>query len=210
MATPKAYGLTGNIATGKTTAAHIFESLGVPVIYADDIAHELYQEKTALVQEIVKIFGKTILDEQGNLDRQKLANLVFQDEAQRKQLEKIVHPKIIEEVRKRIRTLFDEGQPLVLVEAALLFESGYDRDFHGTLVVTCSEEEQMRRLCRDRGMPEKDAKQRMAAQMPLSEKVKRATLVLENTGTLDELREKSKEVYEKIKAKVTRKVPLWH
>ena len=156
------------------------------------------------------MFGQSVFNPDETLNRQKLGELVFSDPKKRKLLETLIHPLIMERVRSLIRKFFDQGQPLVLVEAALLFEAGYDKEFHGMIVVTCTPEQQMERLCQRAGIGKEKALQMIDSQMALSEKVKRATFVVDNSGSLEQTSASAKEVFEKIKAKKERKTPRWN
>lgn len=207
---PKAYGLTGGISTGKSTVADFFKKRGVPVIEADLISREICQKGEEGWKRIKEVFGESVFEPDGTLNRQKLGELVFSDAKKRKLLETLTHPLIMESVRRKIRAYFDEGQPLVLVEAALLFEAGYEKEFHGMIVVTCKSEQQIKRLCDRSGMSKDKALQMIGSQMPLSEKVKRATFVIDNSGTLEETEKSAQEVFDKIKAKKERKTPRWN
>ena len=207
---PKAYGLTGAISTGKSAVACFFKKWGVPVIEADVISRQICQKGKEGWKRIKEVFGQTVFDSHGELNRQKLGELVFSDPKKRKLLEMITHPLIMEGVRGQIRKYFDHGEPLVLVEAALLFEAGYDKEFHGMIVVTCKPEQQIERLCQRAAISPDKALQMISAQMPLSEKVKRATFVIDNSGSLEETEEAAKHVFDKIKAKKERKTPRWN
>ncbi|MBI3019581.1 MAG: dephospho-CoA kinase [Deltaproteobacteria bacterium] len=207
---PKAYGLTGGISTGKSTVADFFRKWGVPVIEADLISREICQKGKEGWKRIKEVFGDDVFDPDGALNRQKLGEMVFSNEKKRKLLEMITHPLIMEHVRGQIREYFDQGQPLVLVEAALLFEAGYDKEFHGMMVVTCSPEQQLERLCQRAGVGQDKALQMISSQMPLSEKAKRATFVIDNSGSLEQTEEAAREVFDKIKAKKERRTPQWN
>ncbi len=207
---PKAYGLTGGISTGKSTVAQFFQKWGVTVIEADKISREICQKDKEGWKRIKEVFGESVFDPDGELNRQKLGDLVFSDAKKRKLLEAITHPLIMERARSLIRKHFDEGQPLVLVEAALLFEAGYDKEFHGIIVVTCKPEQQVKRLCQRAGIDKDKALQMIDSQMPLAQKVKRATFVIDNSGTLQQTQATTKHVFDKIKAKKERKAPTWN
>ncbi len=207
---PKAYGLTGGISTGKSTVAGFFRKWGVAVIEADLISREICQKGQEGWKRIKEVFGKEVFDPDETLNRKKLGELVFSDEKKRKLLETITHPLIMEQVRSQIRKYFDARQPLVLVEAALLFEAGFDKEFHGMIVVTCKSEQQLERLCQRAGMGKDKALQMIRSQMPLQEKAKRAMFVIDNSGALEQTEEASKNVFDKIKAKKERRTPRWN
>ena len=207
---PKAYGLTGGISTGKSTVADFFRKWGVAIIEADLISREICQKGEEGWKRIKEVFGEGVFDSSGELKRQKLAEIVFLDSKKRKLLEAITHPLIMEKARSQIRKYFDQGQPLVLVEAALLFETGYDKEFHGMIVVTCTPNQQVERLCQRAGVSKDKALQMISTQMPLSEKIKRATFIIDNSGSLEQTQKIAEQVFDKIKAKKERKVPRWN
>ncbi len=190
--------LTGNIACGKSTVAALLAQLGVPIIDADQVAKELSSRGSPVLHQIVKKFGSAVLDARGNLDRQKLRESVFRDEAQRKELEAILHPAIRARSAELINEQFEAGKTAVIYEASLVIESGRHQDFDGILLITCSEDSQLQRLlAREPGLSAELAGRMTAAQMPQLEKQRFATWTLENSGTTDELRLKVREWFEK-------------
>lgn len=207
---PKAYGLTGGIASGKSVVADLFREFDVPVIEADVVSHELCEPEKEGAVAIKEAFGLDFLDEQGAVNRQKMGKLVFSDPVQRKKLEAIMHPLIIKSIQRKIRGYFDQGKPLVLVEAALLMESGNDKIFHGTIVVSCSQAQQLARLMARDGFSKKEAMRRIQSQWSIEKKIEKATFVIDNVGSIENLRQKVKSVYEKIKAKKEQNPPVWN
>jgi dephospho-CoA kinase len=210
MAMPKAYGLTGGICSGKSTVADLFKGYGVPVLNADDISREVCQKGQSAWVEIKKIFGEGVLNNDESLNRKKLSEIVFSDPKKRQILEGIQHPLIMKRIKEEIKKLFDAGQSLVLVEAALILEAGYEKDFHGLIVVDCKSEQQIKRLCEREKISQKKALKIIEAQMPLIEKVKKATFVIDNSMTLKETKKNTEAVFNKVKAKKERKQPQWH
>jgi len=180
----KRIGLTGPIGGGKSTVAEILRGAGVPVLDADAIAHEgLFAER----EVICAAFPEAC--EEGVPDRKKLAAVVFKNDAARKKLEAILHPYVRRQIAERLARLEREGAPLVVLEIPLLFETGWERDLDGVLVVTAPAELRYQRLWA-RGIAEAEARRREAAQLPPGEKVRRADWVIENAGSRAELREK--------------------
>ena len=179
-------GLTGGICTGKSTVSRMLADLGARIVDSDAIAHEIQGPGQAAHAAIVREFGTGVLDEAGRIDRGRLGALVFGDPARRAALEGIMHPAIIAESDRRVRAALAEGIPLVVVDAALLVEVGRHRKFPRLIVVAASEAEQIRRLRARNGLSEVEARQRLAAQMPLAEKRRHAHHVIENSGTLAE------------------------
>jgi dephospho-CoA kinase len=176
-------GLTGNIATGKSTVAKMMEELGATVIDADALVHELQRKGTPVYDEIVAAFGPGILDRAGEIDRKALGSIVFADPEKLRALESIVHPAVLIESARRIA---EAPTPIVVYEAIKLIEAGRAEMCDALWVVTARSDVQLQRLMRDRRMSEAEARQRIAAQPPQREKIERATVVIDNGGTLEE------------------------
>ncbi len=179
-------GLTGNIATGKSAVAQMLRDLGATVIDADALVHELQGKGTPTYEAIVAAFGPGILDRAGEIDRRALGAMVFADPAQLRRLESIVHPAVLTESMRRIQAA---DTPVVVYEAIKLIEAGRAEMCDALWVVTARPEVQLERLRRDRNMSEAEARQRIGAQPPQSEKIKRATVVIDNNGALQETRQ---------------------
>lgn len=185
---PYYLGLTGNIASGKSTVGKMLVELGVyRYIDADAIVHDLYLPGQPLVAQLSQEFGTGILDASGGVDRKKLGALVFNDGEQLRQLESIVHPAVQEAVIGQIRQIPD-GKVGVL-DAIKLIESGYAPFCHGIWIVRCDPAIQLRRLVEQRGMSEDEARARLASQPPLEPKIAQATAIIDNNGTLEDLRQ---------------------
>jgi dephospho-CoA kinase len=177
--------LTGGIATGKSYCLAQFAARGVPVIDADKLARLALAPGSAGLAAVIQRFGPSLLREDGSLDRKALAGIVFADRSARAELEAIVHP----EVYRRIREWFGKLPPATAVAIAdipLLFETGHEHDFDAVIVAACSPAEQLRRLAARDGLREEEARARLAAQWPISEKVKRADYVIPTGGTFAE------------------------
>lgn len=179
-------GLTGGIASGKSTVAERFVKHGAELIDADAVAREVTQPGTHAYHEIVEHFGRGILDDDGFIDRARLGAIVFGDERQRAVLNEITHPPILAEIADQLELLvaFDG---CVVLDVPLLVETETDRRYDAIVVVATRQSTQIRRLVALRGMSEKDARQRVAAQAPLEVKLARATHVLWNEDSLEEL-----------------------
>jgi len=188
-------GLTGGIASGKSTVAERFVKHGAELIDADEIARDVTQPGTRTFHEIVEHFGRDILDGDGFIDRAALGAIVFDDERQRAVLNEITHPPILAEIADQLELLvaFDG---CVVLDVPLLVESEVDRRYDAIIVVATREETQVRRLMRHRGMSERDARQRVRAQAPLEVKLARATHVLWNEDGLDDLIARADDVAE--------------
>lgn len=180
-------GLTGNIASGKTTIGLMLLELGASLYCdADLVVHELYLPGKPLVEPLVAEFGPGILDAEGGIDRRALGRLVFGDPAKLRRLESIVHPVVQTELIERMRAVPPNG--VGVLDAVKLVESGYAALGHGLWIVTCPRAEQMRRLVELRGLSEDEARARLDAQPPIEPKLALATEVIDNSGTLDDLR----------------------
>lgn len=195
-------GLTGGIASGKSTVSGMFRDIGVPVIDADVIAREVVAPGSGALEAIVDAFGEEILTEEKSLNRARLGEIVFSDPAKKKVLERILHPEIIAEQDRRLRDLEREGRaPVAIVDAAVMIESGSWKRFDSIVVVDCDESQQIGRLRRRNAMNEKEAIRRIDAQMPLSEKVKYADHVIDNRGSIDDTRKQVEALMELLSRK---------
>ncbi len=179
-------GLTGGIATGKTTVASMLRERDVPVLDADPLGHALLEPGQAAYEEAVAAFGKDILDAYGNVNRAKLGALIFADAEKRARLNQILHPRILQVVQKWFAALDEpDGPAFAVLEAALLVEANYTSNLDKLIVCWCRPEQQMERLLQ-RGLSEQEAQQRIAAQMPLDEKRKRADIVIDCSSSFEE------------------------
>ncbi|MBI4964368.1 MAG: dephospho-CoA kinase [Desulfomonile tiedjei] len=193
-------GLTGGIASGKSTVSRMFADAGIPVICADELAREAVKPGSAALDEIRRAFGQKVLDEDGNLDRAGMARLVFQDTSKRKLLESIIHPRVAEEQENRLRRLEREGHHIAVIDVPLLYESGWDKAFDLIIVVYVPRNIQERRLVdRDKISPA-DAQSRLDAQMPIEEKKKSADRVVDNTGSMEHTLDQVKGILEELQA----------
>ncbi len=191
--------LTGGIGTGKSYCLERFARLGVPVIDADAIAREVLQPGAQELSAVADRFGAGIVDAAGALDRAALARIVFADPAARRDLEAIVHPVVYGRIDAWFVTLgrqFDRsGSPaFAIADIPLLYETGRDADFDRVIVAACSSEQQVDRLVA-RGWNREQAMARMAAQLPIDEKRRRATDVIDTSGTLAETDEQVRELW---------------
>ncbi|GAB6157278.1 dephospho-CoA kinase [Desulfotomaculum varum] len=181
-------GLTGNIASGKSTVAKYLKELGAQVIDADQAARQVVLPHSPALKEIVNSFGSGILHEDGTLNRAKLASIIFQDTAAKEKLEKIMHPRIADEVNRHISSL-KKSHPggILVLEAPLLIEAGWHKSVDQVWLVTVDPEVQLQRLIlRDKLTPEQ-ARQRIASQLPQTEKIKFAHVIINNSGSLSDM-----------------------
>lgn len=188
-------GLTGGIATGKSTVAEFFKSKGIPVICADEIAKDIMEEKEILNQ-ISKFFGKGIFID-GKLDREKFREIVFKDTASVQTLNNITHPPIIEKIKKEIKKKMQ--YPVLVVDIPLLFEGEYGFLVEKTLLISCKKELQIERVEKRDSVSKENALNIIKNQMAIEKKEKMADFFIENNESLKELYEKLEEFLEKIK-----------
>jgi dephospho-CoA kinase len=180
-------GLTGGIATGKSTVGRILRQKGIIVISSDKLAHQAMLPGSATYQRIVAEFSPKILTSDGEINRKLLGEIVFKDEAARKRLEQIVHPFVINGIRQSLELYSKQGVRIVVVEIPLLFEVGWMDLFDQIWVVSSTFESQLQRIQKRDSLTEEEAKKRIAAQLPLKEKEKRADVVIKNEHDLDSL-----------------------
>lgn len=196
---PFVVGLTGNIATGKSTVLEYLASLGAHIIDADKVAHRAMEPGGPAYQPIVDAFGNTILDENGQIDRRTLGGIVFSDAAALKQLEAISHPAVYEMIRQEIATT---TAPVVVIEAIKLLEGRTHQLCDEIWVISAAPETQLARLMEQRGMTRVAALQRMEAQPPQSEKIRRADRVIENNGSPAALRNQLERLWADLQERV--------
>ena len=185
-------GLTGNIATGKSTVARMLVDLGAERIDADALVHDLQRKGTPTYTHIVAEFGPGILREDGEIDRKALGAIVFSDPARLHALEAIVHPAVLVESQRRI---VEAKADVIVYEAIKLIEAGRHTMCDAVWVVTAPRDAQIARLMHDRGLSEAEARQRVDAQPPAEEKLKHATAVIDNGGPLDDTRAQVEKAY---------------
>jgi dephospho-CoA kinase len=181
-------GLTGGIASGKSTVSAMMRELGLPVIDADEAARAVVRPGEEAYRQIVAAFGPGILRADGEIDRAKLGAIVFNDEQQRKVLNAIVHPAVRKKMLAEKEAHIRSGAKTVVLDIPLLFESGLTHWVDKVLVVYVDDDVQLRRLMARNGFTEEEALARIRSQWPMAEKVKRADAVIDNNGTIEETR----------------------
>ena len=197
--------LTGSVGSGKSTVAACWADAGVPVVSADELAREAVLPGTPGLKKVREAFGESVLLSEGTLDRSGLRKIVFANEERRRTLEGILHP-LIQGLRAQwVEEMRSAGATLVVSEIPLLFETGAQRDFDVTVLIDAPAELRSERLERDRGLSPREAREIMAAQMDSREKRAAADLVIENAGTLDELRAAAGEVLEDLRMRAGQK-----
>jgi dephospho-CoA kinase len=185
-------GLTGNIATGKSTVVRMLEEFGAQAIDGDRIAHELMGPASPLREQIAAAFGPQVVNADGSINRPELGKVVFSDPAKLQELEAIVWPPVL--ARKRA-AIYEPGPDVLLLDAIKLFESGMAADCDAVWVITSPRELQIERIIARNNVDRAEAERRIDAQPPQEEKVARADLVIDNSGSLDDLRRQVREAW---------------
>ena len=193
-------GLTGGVASGKSVVSRILKEEGAYLIDADQIARELVQPRTSAWEELVKVFGKEILQKDGSIHRKQLAAKVFSDPKQRDLLNRTLHPRIKEEMGRRLKAIGQKDpEAIVVIDAPLLVETGDHREMDKVIVVISTEAQQIARLREREGMDQEEARRIMASQIATEEKVKVADFVIRNEGSLEETERRAREVFQELK-----------
>ena len=184
MTQMKRIALTGGMGTGKSHVRAVFAALGVPTIDADTLARDVVAHGTPGFDAVDAKFGRGILNADGDLDRRALGALVFADSGKRHDLEVILHPAIKGAIDQWFTTLDQSAQPFAIADIPLLYEVGLDKEYDAVIVTACTRENQMRRIMARDNLDAKDVQGRLEAQLPIEEKVARATYVVDTNGTL--------------------------
>lgn len=195
-------GLTGGIASGKNLVANYFREFGAYIIDADEISRYITKPDMSAYNDIVREFGSGILNSDGTIDRKKLGDIVFNNTDLLKKLNQITHPKIIAEEKRRIKEIQSKKpDAVIVVNAALLIESGHYKEMDKVIVVYADEDMQIKRFAQRDGLTEEEAKIRIACQMPLKEKTNFADFVIDNMQDIEKTKTEVKRVFEKISQK---------
>jgi len=196
----KLVGLTGGIASGKSTVAAILRRLGASIVNADELSREVVQPGRDAWNEITKSFGSDILQEDMTLDRKKLRKIVFDNPEARKKLEAIIHPRVRALAEKRISELAASGNSVIVYEVPLLFEAQIHLWLRPVILVACNIDTQKKRLLERDHLTKLEAQQHLDAQMSLEEKRKLADYIIENDGAMEDLEQQVRTVLQKIQA----------
>ena len=188
-------GLTGGIGTGKSEAARQLEALGASIINADEVGHEAYTPNTEAWEQVVAAFGDGILQEDGEIDRRKLGTLVFSDAGQLAKLNQIMHPRMARMVADKVEVLRSQGVGVVVVEAALLFEAGWDSLVEEVWVTDSPDQIVIERLKQRNGLSEAEARKRISTQMDRAERLEKSDIVIDNSGDMAGLESAIKELW---------------
>jgi dephospho-CoA kinase len=198
-------GLTGGIASGKSLVAKVFRDLGAHIIDADKIVHELLEPGQQAWEEVVEYFGPEILFPDKTIDRRKLGEIVFNHAEKRAWLNQCLHPKVFAAYTARVQHLSARApHAIIVLDAALLLETGYHKNMDRIVVVYADQEQQMERLTSRDRFSREQALVRIRSQMPLSEKRKQADYVIGNTGTREETEQQARDIFQKLKQEAER------
>jgi len=196
-------GLTGGIATGKTTVAGFFQEMGATIIDADAIARDVVKKTHPAWHEIVECFGKGILLSDGELNRVRLADMIFSDDRHKERLNRIVHPHVFREIDCQLKQLAMNAAAVAIVDVPLLMETGMHRKLSPAIVVYVPEKIQLQRLMDRDAFSQAEARVRLRAQMPIEKKKRWADYVIDNSGSRAHTRRRTKAVYRRLTAECT-------
>ena len=196
---PRRVALTGGIATGKSHCLAVFKSLGAPVIDADQVARDVVAAGSDGLAAVVKQFGRSVLLPNGQLNRAALGMVIFADPAARHRLEDIIHPRVNAVIERWFGSL---TEPLGIADIPLLFETSREDDFDLIVVAACRPDQQLARLVARTHLSEADARNRIAAQLPLADKVARADYVIDTGGTKDQTEARTRAVWKKLQSEM--------
>jgi dephospho-CoA kinase len=194
----KRIALTGGIGTGKSHVRAVFAALGVPTIDADTLARDVVAHGTPGFDAVVATFGRGILTPDGDLDRRALGALVFADNSKRRDLEAILHPAIRAAIDQWFASLDKDAHTLAIADIPLLYEVGLDTEYDEVIVTACTPQTQMKRIMARDNLDAADVQRRLDAQMPIDEKVKRATYVIDTNGSLVQTNAQVHALYRKL------------
>ncbi len=195
-------GLTGGLGSGKSTVAEMLRELGAVIVNADQIGHQVYAPEGPAYDEVVAAFGADVLAPDGTIDRRRLASIVFQDHRALQRLNAITHPRIREGIRQRLEELAAQGARVVVLEAALLLEAGWDDMVDEIWVTVAPADVAARRAAERSGIPLADALARICAQMPVEERARRGHVVIRTDGSLEDTREQVEREWGRLMARL--------
>lgn len=189
-------GLTGSIATGKSTISAMFDEFNIPVIDADKVAREVVNPDEVASMEIRQTFGDEVFHEDNTLNRERLGEIIFANEEKRKQLNNIVHPAIRKRMLEKKEALLTDGAKCIVFDIPLLFESKLQHFVEKIIVVSVEEDVQLKRLMERNTFTKEEAKRRIASQIPVAEKAEKADAVIDNNGSIEESQKQLVEILE--------------
>ncbi len=188
-------GVTGGIGSGKSAVCHIFSCLGVPVLFADDIAKELCSTDSTIRKRLIALLGESAFQADGSLNRSFIASEMFSNKSLKQKVESIIHPRVEKEIERQIKELANRGQLIVIVEAALIYEAGLHKKLDAVVVVDADESKRINRVCKRDIFSEDAVRSRMMAQLDVKKKLEKADYIIYNNGTLEELEFKVQFLY---------------
>jgi dephospho-CoA kinase len=196
---PKVVAVTGGIGSGQSTVCQIFQNLGCKIIDVDVKAKQIIQKDNSLKNELKKAFGDEIFFKDGSLNRKHLAHLAFRDEAKTLELNKIIHPRMVAEVVEEMETArFSQRYPLIIVDAALVFEISIEKMFDAVIVVYAKLNTRLKRVMERDGLKRAEVLDRVRRQIPLEDKKAWAEFVIDNNGGVEDLKKQVEQIYEKL------------
>jgi dephospho-CoA kinase len=187
-------GITGGIASGKTDVAKVFKRLGARVMSGDELGQEVVKKNKSVLRRLVRVFGKSILNNNGSLNRKRLGELAFRSKSNVRKLNLIVHPYLLFSLKRQIKEL-EKSKDIVVVDAALIVEWGIQKQFDFLILVDSKRKNQIERFCRSRKYSSNTAREIIRCQLPKKTKKKYADLVIDNNGNLRQLKEKARRVW---------------
>ena len=197
-------GLTGGIAAGKSLVSEILRGLGAYIIDADKIARQVVEPEKPAWLEIVKFFGRDIINKDKIINRKRLGEIIFNDPVKRRKLEEIVHPRVIEEENRLVEEYRRKNPDgIVIIDAALLIEAGSHKRVDKLIVVYADKETQVKRLMERDGLRQTDAEKRIASQLPLDKKVKMADFVIDNSKGIEETQRQTINIFNKLRDRIS-------
>ena len=199
-------GLTGGIVGGKSTVASMLRDLGAKIVDADELGHSVMLPYRPAWKKIIRLFGKDILQNNLNIDREKLGKIVFTNQTLLKKLNEITHPEIIKLIKKEInlvRNKTHNQEKILIIDAALIYEAKMDRLMDKIIVVYINEDEQIKRLIKRNNLSKEEALQRIKSQMPMKEKVKMADYVIDNSNSLDKTKKQVEKIWKNLVSRIS-------
>ena len=188
-------GVTGGIGGGKSAVCTIFAHLGVPVLYADDLAKELSSTDSAVRNKLTALLGESAFQADGSLNRSFIASEIFASKSLKQNVESIIHPRVEIEIERQIKELAHRGELIVIIEAALIYEAGLHKKLDAVIVVDADESDRISRVRRRDAVSEDAVRSRMTAQLDVKKKLEKADYIIYNNGTSEELESKVRFLY---------------
>ncbi|MHC2994362.1 MAG: dephospho-CoA kinase [Candidatus Atribacteria bacterium] len=199
-------GLTGGIVSGKSTVAKMFKDLGAKIVDADELGHKVILPHKPAWEKIIKLFGKDLLKEDLKIDRRKLGDIVFSNKKLLKKLNEITHSEIIKLIKKEIKSIkdkTDKKDDILIIDAALIYETKIDNLMDKIIVVYIDKTEQIKRLVKRDNLSAEEALKRIKSQMPIKEKIRFADYIIDNSNSLDKTREQVETIWQNLVSRIS-------